>query len=252
MKVVILAGGIGSRMGDETRIKPKAMVEIGGLPILIHIINIYSHYGFNEFIVCAGYKCNYLIDNLGEHYHIAPVKHDDFAFAFHSAGNMACNIMVVDTGESTQTGGRLKRVQKYIGDQTIMLTYGDGLCDVDLTKLLHFHRAHGKQATITAVKWPDTIEKGVADIDTNGLVRAFHEKGHSGELINAGFMVLEPRVFNYLSDDNSILEVDAMMKLCYDRELMAYRHDGFWQCMDSVEEKEYLESLVASGTPPWM
>jgi glucose-1-phosphate cytidylyltransferase len=252
MKVVILAGGLGTRLAEETEIKPKPMVEIGGQPILWHILKHYEHYGFNEFYVALGYKGDYI-----KRYFI------DYTTLFGSmtvqtaSGNVARHekhtddwtVHLIDTGLSTMTGGRLKRLRSLIGDETFMLTYGDGVSNVDLGKLLAFHRGHGKTATLTAVRPPARF--GRLDFDGD-LVTEFVEKPQLGEgWINGGFMVLEPRVFDYLEGDHTLLETNALERLALEREVAAYKHDEFWQCMDTMRDKKLLESLWESGEAPW-
>ncbi len=255
MKVVLLAGGYGTRISEESQYKPKPMVELGGKPILWHIMKIYSYYGFNEFIICAGYKqhvikeyfANYFLNRTDVTYDFTDGKNE---MTFHQSATEPWKVTVADTGLGTMTGGRIKRVQDYIGDEPFMMTYGDGVCDVDISELLKFHRSHGKIATLTAVKLEQ--QKGVLDIGGDNAVKSFREKQISdGASINAGFMVLEPAVFDYISGDGCILEKDTLETLAERGELMSYQHTGFWQCMDTVREKEQLEKLWASGQAPW-
>lgn len=255
MKVVILAGGLGTRFTEETQFKPKPMIEIGGKPILWHIMKEYSYYGFNEFIICAGYKQHVVKDWIRNYF----LYNSDVTFDFSlNANEMTVHksylepwkVTVVDTGKNTMTGGRLKRVRKYIGEETFMLTYGDGVCDVDIRKLVEFHSFHGKTATLTSV----TLEqqKGVLDIDGDNAVRSFREKNLSdGALINAGYMVLEPLIFDYIEDDATVLEKEPLEKLAEQGQLMSYRHHGFWQCMDNIREREQLEKMLEKGMAPW-
>ena len=253
MKVVILAGGLGSRLAEETVVVPKPMVEIGGWPILWHIMKIYAEQQFDEFVVALGYKGEaikrYFFDyqalrgsvtiDLGSR-RVTP--HDL------SAGDW--KIHLVETGAETNTGGRVLRLRHLLGDETFMLTYGDGVANVDLEAILRFHRGHGKLATVTAVRPPARF--GGLEIDGEGFVKAFIEKPQIGEgWINGGFMVLEPGVFKYLADDQSSLEADALEAVAANGQLMAYRHDGFWQCMDTLRDKRQLEQLWTSGAPPW-
>jgi glucose-1-phosphate cytidylyltransferase len=252
MKVVILAGGVGTRLAEETEVKPKPMVEIGGRPILWHILKHYAHYGHSEFFVALGYK--------GE-----VIKR--FFLDYHSlAGNMTIRLLqgeverhagesedwtvhLFDTGQETLTGGRVKRLEPWLRDGTFMVTYGDGVCDVDLQELLRFHRAHGRIATVTAVRPPARFGGLVFDGD---LVAEFTEKPQIGEgWINGGFLVLEPAVFNYLVGDRSSLESDALEQLAAEGQLVAFRHDRFWQCMDTLRDKRMLEALWQSGQAPW-
>ena len=255
MKVVILAGGFGTRLSEETVYVPKPMVEIGGKPILWHIMKCYAAYGFNEFIICAGYKQEYIKQWFADYY----MNSSDVTFDFRDGRNdmqiisthvEPWKVTVVDTGLETMTGGRIRRVQPYIGEETFMMTYGDGLCDVDLRKLLEFHRLHGRIATLTSVK--REMSKGVLDISEIGAVRSFREKQMDDSVpINAGFMVLEPGIFSCLKDDSTIFEEVALELLAREGQLMSYRHDGFWQCMDSLREKQLLEKIWQSGRAPW-
>ena len=256
MKVVLLAGGYGTRLSEESRYRPKPMVELGGMPILWHIMKEYSYYGFHEFIICAGYKQHMIKEWFADYF----LRRSDVTFDF-SAGKEEISVLeqqcepwkvsVIDTGLNTMTGGRIKRIQKYVGNETFMMTYGDGVCDVDLGKLAAFHRAHGKIATLTAVL-PDQ-QKGVLDIGENNTVRAFREKQAADSApINAGYMVLEPEIFDYLDGDGCVFEQEPLRTLAELGELMSYTHRGFWQCMDNIREKEILEKLIAAGRAPWM
>jgi len=255
MKVVILAGGFGTRIGEESINRPKPMIEIGGKPILWHIMKEYSYYGFNEFIICAGYKQNKIKEWFADYF----LYNSDVTFDFsegkddmiiHKNHCEPWKVTVVDTGYKTMTGGRIKRVKDYIGDETFMMTYGDGVCDVDITKLVEFHKSHGKLATLTAVKLEQ--QKGILSIADNYSVRAFREKNKfDAAPINAGYMVLEPGVFDYISGDEDVFEVGPMEKLASDGQLMSYMHTGFWQCMDNLREREMLEELLSNGTAPW-
>ena len=242
MKVVLLAGGYGTRISEESLYKPKPMIEIGGMPILWHIMKAYSHYGFNEFVVCAGYKQHMIKEWFADYFlHTCDItfdftEHNDIIV--HNKKTEPWKVTVVDTGLNTMTGGRIKRVQKYIGKETFMLTYGDGVCDVDISKLVEFHKSHGKIATLTAVQLEAT--KGVLNIGPDNAVRSFREKDVLDKAtINAGFMVLEPDIFDYLDNDQCIFEQEAMRKLVNDGQLMSYLHKGFWQCMDT--HREHLE-----------
>lgn len=254
MKVVILAGGFGTRISEESHLRPKPMIEIGGMPILWHVMKLYSHYGFNDFIICCGYKQHMIKEYFADYY----LYHSDVTFDFTREGEMTVHnniaepwrVTLVDTGLETMTGGRVKRVRKYIGDETFMLTYGDGVSDVDLPKLLAFHRAHGKKATITAVSVGQRF--GVLDAAPDGQILSFREKQDTdGQLINGGFMVLEPEVFDYIEGDATPFEKAPMQALAQDGELMAYTHDGFWQCMDTQRDRQLLETLWADGSAPW-
>ena len=255
MKVVLLAGGFGTRISEESQFKPKPMIEIGGIPILLHIMKLYSHYGFNEFVICAGYKQHIIKEYFAEYF----LHTSDITFDFskgtnemivHRNNSERWKVTVVDTGLNTMTGGRIKRIQPYIGDEPFMLTYGDAVCDVNIADLVRFHKKHGKLATLTAVIQKQ--QKGVLDITEQGSVKSFREKqGSDGTAINAGFMVLQPEVFDYLEGDQTVFETTPLQKLVEKGELMSYRHTGFWQCMDTAREKELLETLWANGTAPW-
>ncbi len=256
MKVVLLAGGFGTRISEESERRPKPMVEIGGKPILWHIMKEYSYYGYNDFIICAGYK-QYVIKEWFADYFL---HNSDITFNFKNGVNemkvhdQHCElweVTVVDTGQNTMTGGRIKRVQKYVGDEPFMMTYGDGVCDVDIGKLVEFHKSHGKIATMTAVKQEQ--QKGVLDIGPDYAVKSFREKSSmDGIPINAGYMVFEPQIFHYLKDDGTILERGPMVRLAEEGELMSYLHTGFWQCMDNMVEKNKLEKLVNEHRAPWI
>lgn len=253
MKVVLLAGGLGTRISEESHLKPKPMIEIGEMPILWHIMKYYSSYGFKEFIILAGYK-QYLIKEYFANYflHNADITFDmgKNTMEVHNSEAEDWKVTVVDTGLHTMTGGRLKRVEKYLKHEPFMLTYGDGVSDVNLEALLDFHKKHGKPATISMVNLAQ--QKGVLDVDAEGQIRSFREKEEKdGAAINGGFMVLEPEIFNYLQDDNTILEQSPMQNLAAEGKLMGYYHDGFWQCMDTQREKKLLEELWASGKAPW-
>ena len=255
MKVVILAGGYGTRIGEESQFKPKPMIEIGGKPILWHIMKEYSHYGFNEFVICAGYRQHMIKQWFADYF----LRCSDITFDYSEGKNEMIihqtqiepwKVTVVDTGYSTMTGGRVKRIQEYIGDEDFMLTYGDGVCDVDILKLVEFHKQHNKIATLTAVVMEQ--QKGVLDIAENNSVRSFREKSLSdGALINAGYMVLKPAIFNYIEGDTTIFEKEPLEKLAAEGELMSYIHEGFWQCMDNAREKGILEDMWEAGKAPW-
>ncbi len=253
MKVVILAGGFGTRLSEETVIRPKPMVEIGGKPILWHIMKIYSHYGFNEFIICLGYK-GYMIKEYFANYflHTSDVTIDlqtNTILAHHSRTE-PWKVTLVDTGLHTQTGGRIKRIKEYVGNETFMATYGDGVANVDIRELLQFHRSHGKLATLTAVQPPGRF--GALALEDDGFVSKFTEKPKGdGAWINGGFFVFEPGIFDYIDGDDDQLERDVLAPIAEDGQLMAYKHYGFWQPMDTLREKRKLEELWASGKAPW-
>jgi glucose-1-phosphate cytidylyltransferase len=252
MKAVILAGGRGTRLAEETSTRPKPMVEIGGKPILWHIINIYSSQGFKEFLVACGYKG----ELIKEFFHSYSLRYSDYFIDFKNGSQSVVNgcgidwhVGLIDTGLTTMTGGRVLRLKKHLDNQTFMLTYGDCLGNVDLHKLLQFHRSHGRIATVTAVRPPARF--GGLNLDGDN-VHEFSEKPQSGEgWINGGFFVFEPGIFDYLGDDSTILEREPLERLSTDGQLMAYRHTGFWQPMDTLREKQLLESLWNSGASPW-
>ena len=253
MKVLILAGGLGTRISEESHLKPKPMIEVGEMPILWHIMKNYSSYGFNEFIILAGYK-QYVIKEYFANYflHNADITFDmkKNTMEVHNSEAENWKVTVVDTGLHTMTGGRIKRVEKYLKDEPFMLTYGDGVSDVDLNALLDFHKKKGKPATITMVNL--TQQKGVLDVDTEGNIHSFREKEEKdGSVINGGFMVFEPEIFSYLDGDETILEQSPMQRLAREGKLSGYYHEGFWQCMDTQREKKLLEELWASGKAPW-
>lgn len=254
MKVIILAGGKGTRISEESVLRPKPMIEIGGMPILWHIMKIYSYYGYNEFIICAGYKQHMIKEWFADYF----LYTSDITFDFthgnemivHNQHSEPWKVTIVDTGYDTMTGGRIKRVQPYIGNEPFMMTYGDGVCDVNINNLVNFHENHGKLATLTAVVQQQ--QKGILDIAESGSVRSFREKSSSdGSPINAGFMVLQPEVFDYLEDESTVFETVPLEKLAEEGQLMSYVHKGFWQCMDSIREKQILESAWNSGKAPW-
>ncbi len=253
MKVVILAGGFGTRLSEETQVKPKPMVEIGGKPILWHIMKIYSAYGFNDFIICLGYM-GHVIKKFFANYFLytadITIDLEKNTLEVHNAKAEPWKVTLVDTGLYTQTGGRIKRIQKYIGNETFMLTYGDGVADINIKKLVEFHKSHGKYATITAVQPPGRF--GGLVLDEKGQVVEFKEKPKGdGAWINGGFFVLEPEIFNYIEGDHIPWEGAPLERLTKDGQLVAYRHTGFWQCMDTLRDKNYLEKLWNSGKAPW-
>lgn len=255
MKVVLLAGGLGTRISEESQYKPKPMIEIGGKPILWHIMKEYSYYGFNEFIICAGYKQHVIKEWFADYF----LHNSDITFDYTSGERKVIvhdqhldkwKVTVVDTGLNTMTGGRIKRIQKYIGNESFMMTYGDGVCDVDIKRLLQFHQEHGRIATLTAVLQEQ--QKGILDIDEDSSVKTFREKSVTdGALINAGYMVLNPEIFDYIEGDETVFEKDVLGKIAEQGELMSYKHTGFWQCMDTMREKEKLEKLLKKGNAPW-
>ena len=253
MKVVILAGGLGTRISEESHLKPKPMIEIGEQPVLWHIMKIYSHFGFDEFIICLGYKGYVIKEFFADYYlHTSDVTFDlcKNEMTVHNNYSEPWRVTLVDTGLNTMTGGRVRRVAPYIGKETFMLTYGDGVADVDVKEILGFHRAHGRMATITAVQPGGRF--GALDIGSDGAISEFREKSkEDGGWINGGFMVLEPSIFDYIKDDSTIFERAPLETAAREDQLRAYRHAGFWQCMDTQRDKFYLEELWASGKAPW-
>lgn len=255
MKVVILAGGYGTRISEESHLRPKPMIEIGGNPILWHIMKCYSHYGFNEFIICCGYK-GYMIKEYFADYYL---HRSDITFDFTQSNKMIIHsnvaepwkVTLVDTGIDTMTGGRLKRVQKYIGNEMFFLTYGDGVSDINITKLLDFHKQNNKIATLTAIQPGGRF--GVLDIsEDNTTITSFAEKSkEDGGWINGGYMVLESRIFDYINGDDTFLEKEPLESLAKDKMLNAYKHNGFWQCMDTQRDKELLEQLWKENNAKW-
>lgn len=253
MKVVILAGGLGTRLSEETTLRPKPMVEIGDKPVLWHIMKTYSHHGFNDFVVCLGYK-GYMIKEYFSNYflHNCDVTFDmrSHDMQVHQNANEPWRVTLVDTGATTMTGGRLKRVASYLGDEPFMMTYGDGVADVRISELVEFHRAHGAEATVTAVQPSGRF--GAMDLGDDDSVRAFQEKPEGdGAWINGGFFVFQPSVLDRIEGDETIFERGPLEGLARDGQLRAYKHRGFWQPMDTLRDKQHLESLWDSGAAPW-
>ena len=252
MKVVILAGGLGSRLAEETSVRPKPLVEIGGMPILWHIMKIYSTYGLNDFVICLGYRGYMIKEYFANYYlHTCDVTFDvaKGAMEVHQSSAEPWRVTLVDTGADTQTGGRLKRVLPYIGDEEFCLTYGDGLADVDVSRLLAFHREQGRLATVTAVLPGGRF--GALDVE-GAHVAGFREKpAGDGSWINGGFFVLPPTIGDYIEGDSTVLEQEPLRRLVEDSQLSAYEHDGFWQPMDTIREKTQLEELWRTGAAPW-
>lgn len=255
MKTVLLAGGFGSRISEESQFKPKPMIEIGGMPILWHIMKEYAYYGHTEFIICAGYRQEYIKEWFANYF----LHNSDVTFDYrdnrnemtvHQSNCEPWKVTVVDTGYNTMTGGRIKRIQKYVNDDPFFMTYGDGVCDVDINKLLEFHKHHGKIATLTAVKVAQ--DKGILNIGGDYAVKSFREKNiMDGAPINAGYMVLQPEIFDYIGGDDCVFEREPLEKLVNEGQLMSFVHEGFWQCMDNSREKNVLEKLLAANIAPW-
>lgn len=253
MKVVILAGGFGTRISEESHLKPKPMIEIGEMPILWHIMKQYSHFGFNDFVICAGYKQSVIKEWFANYF----IYTSDITFDFvkgneiivHNRHSEPWKVTIVDTGINTMTGGRIKRIKEYVNNETFFLTYGDGVSDVDLNNLLDFHKKNGKLATITVVQ----PEGRFGYIETkNDQVLSFREKSHADTgWINAGFMVLEPGVIDFIYGDASVFEREPMELIANKGQMVCYKHYGFWQCMDTLRDKEKLERIWASGNAPW-
>lgn len=253
MKVVLLAGGFGTRISEESHLRPKPMIEIGEKPILWHIMKYYSQYGFHEFIICLGYK-QYVVKEFFADYflHTSDITFDlaNNRMEVHNNYAEPWKVTLVDTGLKTMTGGRIRRIRSFVGDEPFMLTYGDGLADVNLTKLKAFHQQHGKIATITAVNVGQRF--GVLNLQASGQVQAFREKDNmDGDLINGGFMVMSPKIFDYLEGDETVLEKEPFERLAKNGEMMAYPHNGFWKCMDTQRDKQQLETMWQSGNAPW-
>ena len=253
MKVVILAGGFGTRISEESHLKPKPMVEIGDKPILWHIMKLYSYYGYNEFIICAGYKQHMIKDWFANYY----LHNSDITFDLTNGNNLEIHnnvsepwkVTIIDTGLQTMTGGRIKRIQKYIGSKPFMMTYGDGVCDVDISKLVEYHKSHKKIATLTTVEVEQRF--GILDV-RDDTVRAFREKSYKdNRLINAGYMVLNPEIFNYIDGDASVFEKESLERIAQIGELKSYFHSGFWQCMDTKLEMDKLGIMWNLNQAPW-
>jgi len=255
VKVVILAGGYGTRISEESHLKPKPMIEISGKPILWHILKMYSHYGYNDFVICLGYKGFYIKEYFAHYF----LHESDVTFDFRNNNQLITHqhsaepwrVTLVNTGLDTMTGGRVKRIQPYVGQEPFMLTYGDGVSDVNIAELVQFHGKHGRAATVTAVQPVGRF--GALNLTEQSVVRGFQEKPKGdGAWVNGGFFVFEPNVFRYIADDDTtVLEKEPLQQLAADDELVAFKHDGFWQPMDTLRDKTYLESLWNSGQAPW-
>jgi glucose-1-phosphate cytidylyltransferase len=255
MQIVILAGGFGSRLSEETELKPKPMVEIGGKPILWHIMKIYSHYGYNDFIICLGYKGHLIKEYFANYF----LKNSDCtidlaknSINIHNCHAEEWKVTLVDTGLNTMTGGRIKRIQPYINNETFMLTYGDGVADININELVKFHKKHKKLATLTAIQ--PTRRFGVVELDDNGNVTSFVEKPQSvNSWVNGGFFVLEPKIFDYIKEDDSVVwEKEPLVTLSEDNQLVGFRHTGFWKPMDTIREKQDLEKMYLDKKAPWV
>ena len=253
MKVVILAGGLGTRISEESHLKPKPMIEIGEIPIIVHIMKMYSAYGYNDFIICAGYKQNIIKEYFANYF----LYNSDITFdlknntrIIHKTTSDQWKVTVVDTGLNTQTGGRIKRIEKFVGNNSFMLAYGDGVGNINVDELVEHHEKTGKMGTVSVYNFGQS--KGVIDLDSVGNVAAFREKADmDGDVINIGFMVLEPDIFKYIKGDDTVFETEPLHKLVEMKELNTFTHKGFWQCMDTLREKEKLEKLWATGKAPW-
>lgn len=255
MKVVILAGGFGSRISEESASRPKPMIEIGGMPILWHIMKNYAYYGFNDFVICAGYKQHLIKEWFSDYF----LQTSDVTFDYTKGNNEVIihnkrtekwKVTVVDTGLYTQTGGRVKRIRGYIGNEPFMLTYGDAVGDINIAELTEFHKAHGKIGTMSMYNFGQN--KGVVEVGDNGVINAFREKSDiDGDLINIGFMVFEPQLFDFIEGDSTVFEKEPLLELVKRKELVGYVHKGYWQCMDTLREKHQLERLWESGEAPW-
>ncbi|HOO60908.1 MAG TPA: glucose-1-phosphate cytidylyltransferase [Bacillota bacterium] len=254
MKAVILAGGFGTRISEESHLKPKPMIEIGGMPMLWHVMKTISNYGINEFIICCGYKQHVIKEFFADYY----LHRSDITFDFTAENKMEIHsnfaepwrVTVVDTGLNTMTGGRIKRISRYIGEEPFLLTYGDGVSDVNIEKLIAFHKKNNHIATLTAVSVGQRF--GVLDIASNACIQSFREKSEAdGSLINGGYMILEPKVFDYIEGDKTVFEKAPLEKLAKEGQLDAFKHKGFWKCMDTQRDKMELEEMWASGNAPW-
>ncbi len=255
MKVVILAGGLGTRISEESHLKPKPMIEIGGKPILWHIMKNYSHYGFNDFVICCGYK-GYLIKEYFLNYFLynsdITVELKNNKVDVHFANTESFTVTLVDTGIQTNTAGRIKKIEKYVSGETFMLTYGDGVSDINIKELVAFHKSHGKLATLTSIQLPTRF--GTIETDQTSIIKNFKEKPNDKDIwINGGYFVLEPGIFNYLKNDMEEVQFEKgpMEKIANDQQLVAYKHKGFWKCMDAMRDKIELEQLWENNQAKW-
>lgn len=255
MKVVILAGGFGTRINEESAFKPKPMIEIGGMPILWHIMKTYSYYGFTEFVICAGYKQHVIKEWFADYFlHTSDVTFDytsgNNEMIVHNKYAEPWKVTIVDTGLNTQTGGRVKRIKDYVGDETFLLTYGDAVGDINIKEVLEFHKEHGKIGTMCMYNFGQN--KGVVEVGKSGMIEAFREKSDTdGDLINIGYMVFEPKLFDYIEGDATVFEKGPLTSLVDEKQLYGYIHKGYWQCMDTLREKQKLEQLWANNEAPW-
>lgn len=254
MKALILAGGYGTRISEESHLKPKPMIEIGEKPILWHIMKEFSYYGVNDFVICAGYKQHIIKEWFADYFiHTSDITFDftkDNRMIVHNKHAEPWKVTVVDTGLNTQTGGRIKRVKEYIGNETFIVTYGDAVSDINIPKLLSYHKAHGKIGTMSMYNFGQS--KGVVDIGKDGNINAFREKSNfDGDLINIGYMVFGPKLFDYIDGDNTIFEKEPLCRLVQEKQLAGYVHKGFWQCMDTLREKLKLDKMWSEGKAPW-
>ncbi|GFH90717.1 glucose-1-phosphate cytidylyltransferase [Lachnospiraceae bacterium] len=254
LKVVILAGGFGTRISEESHLKPKPMIEIGEKPILWHIMKLYSHYGYNEFVICCGYKQHVIKEWFADYY----LHNSDITFDFTEQNQMTIHnnvaepwkVTLVDTGLHTMTGGRIKRIQQYIGDNPFLLTYGDGVSDINIDELVKYHENQGKLVTLSAYNVGQRF--GILNLDESNNITSFREKSsNDGSLVNIGFMVCRPELFDYIKGDDVVLEKYPLETLAAKGELTAYKHEGFWQCMDTQRDKQQLENMWESGKAPW-
>jgi len=255
MKVVILAGGYGTRISEESHLKPKPMIEIGGKPILWHIMKEYSHYGFNDFIICLGYKQHVIKEFFANYYlHMSDITFDMSTneMTVHNHGAEPWKVTLVDTGLNTMTGGRIKRIQEHIGDENFMITYGDGVCDINIKELVKYHKKSGKLVTMTAIQPGGRF--GALDIndDTNVVNEFIEKRKEDGGWINGGYMVASPKLFEYIEGDDTVLEKVPLETVTKEGQLIAYKYDGFWQCMDTLRDKLYLDELIETGKAPWI
>jgi glucose-1-phosphate cytidylyltransferase len=252
MNVVILAGGLGTRFAEETEVRPKPMIEIGGRPILWHIMKIYAHYGFEDFFIALGYKGEIIKRFFYDYQSLNGNLSINFADGKVEVRDRDCEdwkVHLIDTGQDSMTGGRVRRLKEYLNGETFMVTYGDGVCNVDIAELVRFHRSHGKLATVTAVHPPSRYGELLIKEDS---IAGFSEKPQTHEgWINGGFLVFEPQILDYLSGDGSVLELEVLERLGREDQLVAYKHQGFWQCMDTLRDKRQLEAAWAEGKPPW-